>query len=165
MTINLVDFKERITALYKEAFAALTIDPESNVDAEEHVGYVSEKIPYVTLRTGDILIEGDGEEVDVYTITIVSEVYAAFVSENAVPGEADERIDRWIIFFIKYFNERELLQSVARPTAPDNLDYARIISSAGYRQTRTGGATPEERKLTTFTHELRATDVIEQVYL
>ncbi len=167
MAIDIVAYKKRIKAIYEEAFLALESE---NADVGTFPLYVSEKMPYVTLRTGNVDITGDGDEVDVYEIEIIAEVYADWVSANAVDGEAEETIDRWIVGFVQYFNERELLQSqhndssVDYRIAPDNIEYARVTNSSGYRQTQTGGATPEGKKLTTFRHFIRARELINQVY-
>lgn len=131
MTVNVEELMLRMVAQEKEAMAALS--PAVIVDAVPLFVWAQEAFPYFTNRLGTITVaqDEDSEDFDVYTYEVTLRLVIGHVTEG-YKGETDTRLQRWIPHLIKFFNERELLQSAAYPLALDALTRARVASCTGF---------------------------------
>lgn len=156
MAINLYPAKVRLAALEAEALASISV----SADAVPHFFHEQERLPYWTNRTGDLQIDGDGEELDTYAVTLVGRLYVAKLTDSVVKGEIERLLDEWIPVVIQYINERELLQSAAYPTALDDLTSCRVTSCRGYTEFVADGKIGTE-----FIFVAQFEEAIEQAYL
>lgn len=160
MSLDMNNWVLRIAAVYEEAFAALSTPVP--VDVFPYFYQSSEGFPFLTLQLGAFAlpnwdaIQNSGQEYDDYVITVNAYLYAGKVSQG-YRGELDTSIRQWIPHIVQYFNERDLIQSAAFPTRPDDLTDARITACSGIGLIPY--ATAGEGVLavgTTFTHTLTA---------
>ena len=156
MAIDLKPFKTRLAALQQEALTSLGIPN----DAVGYHFHQQESMPYWINRLGDTQVEGDGEEIDVYTVTMYGRLYIGHPTDEIARGAVEQLLDTWILQLIQYFNEHELLQSEAYPSAPDSLSYCRVTSARGYTEFM-----PEQKIGTEFTFSLVFSTEIDQAYL
>ena len=156
MAIDLKGAKERLAALEAEALVSIGV----SADAVPFFYHQQERMPYWINRTGDVLVDGDGEELDTYAATLIGRLYVAHVTDGVVRGEVEQLLDTWIPLIIQYVNERELLQSAAYPTALDGLVRCRVTSCRGFTEFVSEGKIGTE-----FTFVAEFEEPIEQVYL
>lgn len=128
MAIDIADIKRRFCALEKEALATLGTSCEAFPR-----WFVRNETPiYWTNRTGRVSpMEDYGEELGSHAYRIHARLVWAFADADYA-GEVDEAVDISIPIIINYFDERELLQSVAYPSAPLDIRWCRLEDCTGY---------------------------------
>lgn len=167
MALDIQNCLLRIVALYKECFA--TIPNAQTLDGVPYYFHTQEGFAYLTTRISTIDLEdteeggdddyGEAEEVQRYDIITRLVVMHA---TGGVDGEYEDKLSVYIPNIISYFNARELLQSAAYPTAPNNLLQARIVSCTGLAFFEELG---KRQMGAEFTHRLKFTEYVEQIYL
>lgn len=155
MAIDLTPYKLRLAALEKEGCTALGITS----DAVGYFFHTQEGLPYWTNRTGEIDVDSNGEEIDVYTVTVIGRLYLGHTTDEITRGEVEQRLDTWVLALVEYFNERELLQTAAYPDAPDDLTRFRVTAARGYTE-----FLPDGKIGTEFTYSLELERQIVQAY-
>lgn len=125
----------RAAALEQEALAAMT--PPIVADAVPYFFHAQEAFPYWTNRLSSISAEDGagadddfGEEYERYSYEIIMRLAVGHVTDG-VRSEYERTLGRIIPQVMSYFNARELLQSQAYPTAPDDVVRARIVACTG----------------------------------
>lgn len=125
----------RVAALETEALAAMT--PPLVADAVPYFFHVQEAFPYWTNRLGSISAEDGvggaedfGEDFERYSYEVIMRLAVGHVTDG-VRSEYERSLGRIIPHVMTYFNARELLQSAAYPSAPDEVLRARIIACTG----------------------------------
>lgn len=141
MTLDLKNLCERAAALEIEALAVLTDIPTPNAVA--YFWHTQETFPYFTNRLGDITLEADGQEFDVYNVDVIIRLILAHRTAGITKGLLEAELQRIIPRVIEYFNEHEMLQSAAYPTELTSLIYARITDCRGYSEFRNNAATAD----------------------
>lgn len=132
MPINTTELLARICAIEEAATASIGFTTNAVprwLYQQEQMGYWLNRIASVQLDTsqGD-----DGQEYDVYRYTVESALIYAHASAG-YNGEKDADILTLFPAIVQYFDEREVLQSAAYPSAGlDNLRLAHFLSGVGY---------------------------------
>ncbi len=148
----------RMAALEKEALASLTV----TADAVPYFFHQQERYPYWVNRLGQIEVDADSEELDLYRVEIIGRLIIGQVTDGIVRGENEARLQAYIPTVIQWVNERELAQSVAYPTALDNLVRVRVTACRGYTEFAAGSTAQIG---TEFTFVAEFEEPIEQAYL
>jgi hypothetical protein len=158
MAVDAEELLLRMAALEEEAMEAL----DKRADAKPYFFHTQEAFPYFTNRLGDITVDSDSEEIDLYTYEIVVRLVIGHRTEGYT-GETDSALQSYIPHLIQYFNERELLQSEVYPDAMDNLTRARVVSCRGYTEFVNSGVGGSQIG-TEITLRAELEDEIEQAY-
>lgn len=148
----------RMAALEKEALASLTV----TADAVAFFFHQQERYPYFTNRLGQIEVDADSEELDLYQVEVIGRLIIGQVTDGIVRGENEARLQVYIPTVIQWVNERELAQSAAYPTALDNLVRVRVTACRGYTEFAAGSTAQIG---TEFTFVAEFEEPIEQAYL
>jgi len=147
-----------VAAVEKEALASVSVSG----DAVPFFFHQHEKYPYWTNRLGQITVEGDGEEFDVYRVEIAARLVIGQVSDGIVRGENEARLQVYIPTAIKWFNQHELAQSATYQTPVDGLVRVRVTACRGYTEFAAGSTAQIG---TEFTLIADFEEQIEQAYL
>lgn len=123
------ELMDRVAALESEALASLS--PPVTADAVDRFFHTQSTYPYFVNRLGAITIEGDSEDLDVYTINVQMRLLIGHITEG-YEGEVENRLQVYIPQVISYFNERQLLQSIAYSDALTDDIQARIVACTGH---------------------------------
>lgn len=129
MTIDMQALMDRVAALEEEALFVMT--PSVDANAVDRFFHVQPTYPYFTNRLGQITVDDDGEDYDVYTVNVQMRLLIGQMTEG-YDGEVENRLQLYIPQIITYFNERELLQSTTFTSALDDLVRARIVACTGF---------------------------------
>lgn len=162
MSINLEEAMERVAAMQTEAMAALS--PTVDATAKPFFFYVQGTFPYFINRISEWSSDGDGEEYDLDTYTIIMRCVIAHITAG-YEGENETRLSEWIPHIKLWFNQRELLQSASYPDAMLDLHRARCGDGTGLQVIRHTGATETLQVCTEWTLTLTTQENIEQQYL
>lgn len=162
MSIDAQALMDRVAALETEAMAVLSTPVTA--EATDHFFYVQGSTPYFVNRLGEIVVEGDSEDFDLYTYDVVMRLIIGQITQG-YQGEPENQLQTYIPQIIRYFNERELLQSVTYPTGLDNLHRARVVACSGLQVFRHTGATETLQVGTEWTLRCDFEEMIEQQYL
>lgn len=136
MAIILQEALERLVSIEKEALAALS--PAVTADAKPYMMHTQEAFPYLTNRVGNVGVEYDSHDIDVYEVELVARLVIGHITEG-YQGETEGRLYAYLPALIEAINARELLQSVTFPVALNGLMEARVSSSTGLRIFETAG--------------------------
>jgi len=129
MSVLLTDAKTRLVDIAVECMAALATPVTAG--GAPRFFYTEERFPYFTCRTGPDEVAFDSEDYDRDTYTLILRLVVGHVS-SGYKGERETELDTWIPALKTYINNRELLQSVAYPTALSGLIRARVTFITGY---------------------------------
>lgn len=162
MTLALDQALLRVAALQEEAMLALSTPVTAN--AFPYFFHVQGTFPYFINRAGDWTSEGDSEDFDADTHTIIMRLVIAHI-DSGFEGDNDSDLYTYIPHIKTYFNERELLQSATYTSALDDLVRARCTDGNGLQVFRHTGATETVQVGTEWTLRLEFEEIIEQVYV
>ncbi len=130
MPIDYNELLARCAALQIEALASLSSPVAA--DAKPYFIHTQESFPYFTNRVGGDEIGFDSQDFDRDDLTVIMRLVVGHITEGYV-GEPESNLYDWIPEIKTYFNERELLQSVAYPTAMLGLIESRVSGHNGFR--------------------------------
>jgi hypothetical protein len=124
-----------------------------------HFWQTYQTYPYFTNRLGAIGITSDSESLDAAGFDVVMRLNNGPITSGET-GEKEAQLQQWAGWIIKYFNERESLQSKAYPDGADNIDYARISASPQGIVAAQGVTTETQEFVMDFTLRVTARDCI-----
>ncbi len=130
MAINLQEALKRLCAIEVAALAALS--PAVTADAKPYMIHSQEAFPYFTHRVGNIAVESDSHDLDVYEVELVARLVVGHITEG-YHGQPESNLYTYLPALIATINARELLQSDTYTTALLGLVEARVSSSTGLR--------------------------------
>lgn len=163
MAIDLQTTLLRVVALQKEALLALTTPVVA--DAFPYFLHTQATFPYFINRIGEWTSEGDSEDFDQDTYTVIMRLVIAHAT-SGYQGDNDNNLYTYIPQIKTYFNERQLLQSAAYPTRPDDLTWARCGEGTGLLLFKHTGVNGEVTQVgTEWTLTCNYSELIEQQYL
>lgn len=160
--IDLSGMIDRMGAIEKEALAGLT--PSVTADAVDYFFHNQERFPFFTHRVGPATIDADSQQLDIYTVTVVARLVIGHITEGAVKGQAEGKLQTYIPQVANTFNRREGLQSATYPDRMPRLRYARCTGVSGFGVFQNAG-TIGQQVGTEFTVEAVFVNAIEQDYL
>lgn len=154
---------DRVAALEKEAMAALSTPVTA--DATDFFYHTQGSYPFFVNRLGALAVpeDEDSEDFDVYDVDVVMRLVIGHMTQGYA-DEPENSLQTYVPQVVKYFNERELLQSATYTDALDGLIRARVTACRGlvvFQQTGTG----DMQVGTEFTLSCRFEEEIEQQYL
>lgn len=159
-TIDYVNLLQRCAALQIEAM--LHQSTPVTADAKPYFLHTQEAFPYFTNRIGGDEIDSDSQDFDRDTITVTMRLVIGHVTEG-YQGEPETNLYTWMPVIKEYFNERELLQSAAYPTAMTSLIEARVTGHNGFRVFQNTGLSANQVG-TEFTLTCQMDESIDQAY-
>ena len=163
MTIDLAGTLLRACAIQREAMLALSTPVTA--DAYEYFLHVQSVYPYFINRVGAWEIDPDSEDFDIYNHTLIMRLVIGHIT-SGYEGEHDGNLQLYIPHITTYFNQRELLQSAAYPTRPDDLTQARCSDGTGLQFFKHTGINGETLQVgTEWTLRCTFEEIIEQQYL
>lgn len=136
MAIILQEILERLAAIEVEALASLS--PAVTADAKPYMIHSQEAFPYFVNRVGNVGIESDSHDIDVYEVELVARLVVGHMTEG-YRGEPESALYTYLPAVMEAINARELLQSATYTTALTGLMEARVSSSTGLRIFETAG--------------------------
>lgn len=139
MASYLTDLLDRCAALQIEAMASISV----TADAKPYFFHQQETFPYFTNRINDIPITGYGtgeedENEDQNTVDIIMRLVIGHIT-SGFPGERESELYTYLPVVKSYFQQREMLQSVAYPTEMTNMFYVRVVNGGGLRAFENAG--------------------------
>lgn len=153
---DLRELIRRLTEVEKEALASINVIS----DAVPYFFHQQERYPFWTHRLGSILVDGDGEELDLYRVEIIARLTVAQITDGIVRGDNEARLQDYIPAVLVWVNEHELAQSALYKDVVDGLVRVRVTSCRGYTEFQPGGQIGTE-----FTFIAEFEEPIEQAYL
>ncbi len=127
---------DRLCAIEILALAALS--PAQSADARGYMIHQQESFPYFTHRVGNMTLDSDSHDFDVYEVEIVIRLVVGHLTDG-YRGQPEGRLYTYIPALIEAINARELLQSPAYKTALAGLVEARVSACSGLRIFETAG--------------------------
>ena len=159
MSSPIAEVKPRLVEIQIEVMASLAV----TCDAKPYFNHTQEAFPYWTNRTGPVVTESDIEDFEEDTYSFIMRLVIGHLTEG-YDGEVEVNLDTWIPVIIKYFNEREWLNTeTTYPVATRYLELARITSCTGLRYFQSGG-TGTTQVGTEFTLTCKFTEDLTQAY-
>lgn len=161
--IDLYHLLERCAALESEALSRL--DPGIQAQGFPYTVISNDVYPYFSNQAGQMTIGNDSEDLDEYTVTVTARLIVGYI-EGGAWGEYEKKLYTYIPQIIHYFNEREMLQSDAYPTRPDNVYHGRVVACSGITRFSMSGTGQDAGQIgATFTIEISLYNEICQQYL
>jgi hypothetical protein len=119
---------ERVAALQIEAAAFISVTTE----AKPFFIHTQEAFPYFVNRISNDDVTFDSEDFDRDTETVIMRLVIGHITEG-YEGQPESVLYNLLPAIKLYFNQHELLQSAAYPTAMVGLLEARVGSHTGFR--------------------------------
>jgi len=159
MSSPITEVKARLVEIQIEVMTSLGED----CDAKAYFNHTQEDFPYWTNRIGPITTESEIEDFEDDTYTFIMRLVIGHLTEG-YDGEVEVNLDTWIPVIIKYFNEREWLNTeTTYPDATQFLMLARITSCTGLRYFLSSGIA-DTQVGTEFTLTCEFTEDLTQAY-